>query len=130
MPTATEILIASDCRKCRRYFNKTGPVCKHCDLEELILKYQQRLLAFKSKKKILVSLGEKGPQGGKKENGHRLGGVSTDDAFAIEEKDAEQVDGAFIMIVKHLRAYTIRLVIPRGKENDEESLDIGMMKSL
>ena len=56
MPSINEILLASNCQRCRAYFNKTGPVCAHCRLEELIIAYRLKLVAFKSKRKVLVSL--------------------------------------------------------------------------
>ena len=60
MPTTSEILRASDCQRCRVYFKKTGPVCAHCHLEDVIVAYRLKLIAFKSKRKVLVSLARPG----------------------------------------------------------------------
>lgn len=147
MPSTNEILLASNCQRCRKYFDKTGPVCAHCHLEELIIAYRLKLVAFKSKRKLLVSLAASSSSSstsaissspskkkgalkkgkGKKEgidstSGQLLGTRSADgDAFDVQEFDSERVDGAFIMIIQHLRAYAVRFTSSRGMHEDEWS---------
>jgi Ring finger domain/Helicase conserved C-terminal domain len=134
MPTSSEIILASDCRRCRVYFKKTGPVCAHCHLEDVIVSYRLKLIAFKSKRKIIVSLAapaassasasdvrRNGKAGQKKEKekdkgaGQLLGDgrdAAGEDSFKAQEFNSEQVPGAFSMIVKHLRAYAVRHALP------------------
>lgn len=148
MPSVNEILLASNCQRCRAYFNKTGPVCAHCRLEELIIAYKLKLVAFKSKRKVLVSLANvsgvaanvavrsngKGAQVKDKSKrsrkdtetgidtsaGRLLGSGATDgDAFHVQNFDMEMVEGAFCMIIKHLRAYAIRFASSKGLQEDE-----------
>ena len=156
MPTANEILRASDCQRCRVYFKKTGPVCAHCRLEDVIVAYRLKLVAFKSKRKIIVSLArpiagkgkgvgvatptKSNKKGGSKDkdrekekgagNGHVLGhgGVEDEGDVQAQEFNSEQVDGAFSMIVKHIRAYAVRHAVSRGAgSSDTGPLDDGMM---
>ena len=162
MPSANEILLASNCQRCRAYFNKTGPVCAHCRLEELIIAYRLKLVAFKSKRKVLVSLSNvsenatgaavksnskaaRSKDGGKRSRkggetgintstGMMLGSgsrsVATDgdgdgDAFDVQNFDMEMVEGAFCMIVKHLRAYAVRFSNSVAlHEDDREDLQV------
>ena len=156
MPTANEILRASDCQRCRVYFKKTGPVCAHCRLEDVIVAYRLKLVAFKSKRKIIVSLArpiagkgkgagvatptKSNKKGASKDrdkdkdkgtvNGHVLGhgGVEDEGDVQAQEFNSEQVDGAFSMIVKHIRAYAVRHAVSRGAgSSDTGPLDDGMM---
>ena len=111
--------------------------------------YRLKLIAFKSKRKVLVSLarpgaattGEVVPAKGNKKGaskdkerekgasaGHVLGhGVVEDEGeVQAQEFHSEQVDGAFSMIVKHIRAYAVRHAVSRGS-SDTGPLDDGMM---
>jgi Ring finger domain/Helicase conserved C-terminal domain len=144
MPTSSEIILASDCRRCRVYFKKTGPVCAHCHLEDVIVSYRLKLIAFKSKRKIIVSLAapaessanasdEKtriyGKAGQKKDRDKGVGQLLGDgsdaageDSFKAQEFNSEQVPGAFSMIVKHLRAYAVRHALPSRTGGEDLSV--------
>lgn len=54
-PSAAAIEEGTNCRKCRDYFNKTGPVCRHCQLLTFIEGYSNCLLAYKNQKKTIKS---------------------------------------------------------------------------
>ena len=144
MPTSSEIILASDCRRCRVYFKKTGPVCAHCHLEDVIVSYRLKLIAFKSKRKIVVVLAapaassasasdmkKNGKAGQKKDKdkdkgaGRLLGDgrdAAAEDGFKAQEFNSEQVPGAFSMIVKHLRAYAVRHALPSRQGGEDLSV--------
>ena len=111
--------------------------------------YRLKLIAFKSKRKVLVSLARPGAasagvvvpakgnrKGASKDKerekgasaGHVLGrgGVEDEGEVQAQEFNSEQVDGAFSMIVKHIRAYAVRHAVSRGL-SDTGPLDDGMM---
>ena len=46
-PSDAQIYESSNCSKCRDYRGKSGPVCKHCQLEGTLLEYGKYLHSFK-----------------------------------------------------------------------------------
>lgn len=116
--------------------------------------YRLKLVAFKSRRKIIVSLArpiagkgkgagvaistKSNKKGSSKDkdkekgagNGHVLGhgGVEDEGDVQAQEFNSEQVDGAFSMIVKHIRAYAVRHAVSKGAgSSDTGPLDDGMM---
>ena len=53
-PTAREIAEAADCKRCRAYFQKTGPVCQHCRAQDIILAYASHIHAYRRRTKRMV----------------------------------------------------------------------------
>lgn len=46
-PTAREVAESSDCRVCRAYFGKQGPMCHHCKAEKVLVALEMSLFSFR-----------------------------------------------------------------------------------
>lgn len=126
-PDTLEILDGSDCQRCRNYFGKTGPVCRHCKLKDVVKAYEKCMYGFRRSLKMTVnntSNSTKGMKGRKslKKNSkistinesNRLVNNSIDeldssDEIDIRELDREQIDGPFLMIAKQMRSLASRV---------------------
>ncbi|CAM9157740.1 unnamed protein product, partial [Choristocarpus tenellus] len=50
-PTAMEVHENSNCRRCRADWDKTGPVCRHCKLEEDIESWESCVVYYRRQQK-------------------------------------------------------------------------------
>ena len=46
-PSAQEVAESSDCRVCRAYFGKQGPMCHHCKAEKVLVALEMSLFSFR-----------------------------------------------------------------------------------
>ena len=55
-PSPEEIKESSNCRQCRSYFYRQGPVCRHCKRRDSIETYLKKVWSCKEKRTVLFSL--------------------------------------------------------------------------
>eukprot|EP01041_Mallomonas_annulata_P001049 gene1049-2057_t len=84
-PSKKQVNECGNCRKCRSYLSRTGPVCHHCKLEDVISEFEEKLFAFRrqTKRKAVVD-----------------GKLDDDDAWDVanQQRGAFQMDGPGIQI--------------------------------
>ena len=135
-PSQQDINVGSDCKRCRSYFNKTGPECQHCKLEDVIKSHESSLVAYRgshhamvagsSSSSLLTPIGKSAKKKKKTKvassssssgQGHILGAIAFGDeddlgndeqTFALKVVATNKVDCEFLMIVKLLKLFAQR----------------------
>lgn len=119
-PSEADILEGSNCSRCRDYFMKSGPVCKHCKIKDVITAYEKVLFSsrkshknmirntseatskFKSAKKSKRNSQKAEASSPASQNGNffsckngdsNYGSGSENDEFALREVEVDRVDG-------------------------------------
>ncbi|RYH30271.1 hypothetical protein EON65_05715 [archaeon] len=104
-PKKKEVANSSNCRRCREYFGKTGPVCWHCLCYEDKLHIYRTQIITSSQRQVarLRTVGKQSQE---------LGGVNelfqVDDDVEVRKFDEGILDGAYIMIMKLLKSFVNR----------------------
>ena len=128
IPDEAEILDGSDCQRCRNYFGKTGPVCRHCKLQDTVKSYEKCMYGFRRSLKTTVNTGMTKSRKGHKKTGKKksartggvgapeeassdplIDGVDSGDEIEVKQLDREQIDGPFLMIAKQMRSLASRV---------------------
>lgn len=54
-PSLHEIVEGGDCKKCRDYLGKLGPICSHCKIKVVLDSYETSLLSYREEYKVMKS---------------------------------------------------------------------------
>ena len=127
IPSQNEIDEGSNCSNCRAYFHKTGPICRHCKLKEVIKSYERCLQSYKSMTKNIHSKSNtsKTSKNNKNKNKNSSSSYSSqtisihnnhhntinnDDYNEVDIviTEHEKVDGCLLMFIKQLRVYIMK----------------------
>ena len=125
VPSQQEINLSADCHRCRNYFGKLGPLCDHCKRYDVIEAYGKKIYAFRTTRKLIFSnmIMDEPTRGGGGGGSDVSGANRVTDSLAIKEYEAERVDSAFLMMVKHLRSHISRYMVTHRYNDDEEEED-------
>ena len=123
-PTIEEIVEGSNCSRCRSYLNKTGPICRHCKLDDIIQQYSNCLSTFRYKTKSIKSNNNNSNNNNNKIMNSPLKGIinRSNQSISIEEdnndshnthnkemdRGEQEIDSFIIMIIKLLRNFANR----------------------
>lgn len=111
-PSLVEIANGSNCRKCRSYLQKTGPICAHCQLGEVVDIYAKSLITYRNNVVSLQSFTTSATRANALPafgaGGFAAARGEGDEEFDTVQRGEFEVDAFYVMIMKLLRSFAHR----------------------
>lgn len=108
-PSSAEVLESSDCHRCREYFQKIGPLCKHCQLYDRTIRDYKAKHITATRRQTTRAVAVTTKKSDKAAIVQQLGGHEDlflpDEELEVRKFDEGVIDGPFIMVMKLVKSF-------------------------